>query len=94
MCIRDSTLHRIVAKVIEQEVFPSVVLKARAKETSFRKKKVSVDADADIDNDDVIAPPPTTVSPPTDNSAPPTTLPVENNVNSQPHDNQVINHII
>lgn len=75
----------MVAKVIEQEVFPSEVLKARVHESS---KKIRVDVDPDssnaVDGDAVVVgtydvtPPPTghstrtEESPPTESDAPPT----------------------
>ena len=89
--------------MIEQEVFPSEVLKVRAKQSSFKPKRVEVsvaDDAADVSTNDVSAPPPSTggESPPTRSHAPPTSLPIHSNTNSQAHDtdNQVNsnNHII
>ena len=77
----------MVAKVIEQEVFPSEVLKARANESS-KTTKVAVDpdnVDGDVDTYNVTPPPSSTVvespptgsdAPPTRNNAPPTSLPI------------------
>ena len=95
----------MVAKVIEQELFPSEVLKVRTKESSSKPKNVEVDPEVDINNTDVgtydvTAPPPiasTGDALPTRINAPPTSLPLHNNnTNSQTHDNnnQVNNHII
>ena len=93
--------------MIEQEVFPSEVLKVRAKQSSFKPKRVEVsvadgvaDDAADVSTNDVSAPPPSIggESPPTRSHAPPTSLPIHSNTNSQAHDtdNQVNsnNHII
>ena len=93
----------MVAKVIEQELFPSEVLKVRAKESSSKPKNVEVDPEVnntDVGTYDVTAPPPiasTGDAPPTRINAPPTSLPLHNNnTNSQTHDNnnQVNNHNI
>lgn len=87
-------------RVIEHEIFPSEVLKARAKENSSRRKKVSVDADeADMSTSGAIAtatPVRTDGTPPTNNVAPPNSLPLGNNSDTQTHEhgNQVNNHII
>ena len=78
----------MVATVIEYEAFPSEVLKVRAQESSVRRKKkrVSVDIDADISTDGAVArdPPITTdETPPTNTQAtPPTSLPLNNHVNT------------
>ena len=71
----------MVAKVIEQEVFPSEVLKARVRESSKAKRvdvdpdNTTVDGDAAVDTYNV-TPPPTSAgieeSPPTGSDAPPT----------------------
>ena len=71
----------MVAKMIEQEVFPSEVLKARVRELSKAKRvevdpdNTTVDGDAAVDTYNV-TPPPTSVgieeSPPTGSDAPPT----------------------
>ena len=93
--------------MIEQEVFPSEVLKARVKESSSKIKRVTVDPDSTVDGDtgiyNVTPPPPSTGespptesdAPPTRNNAPPTSLPLNHNTNT-PNDNQVNsnNHVI
>lgn len=38
-----SSPHRVIATVIEQEFFPSEVLKARARETMTRKQRTEVE---------------------------------------------------
>ena len=95
----------MVAKVIEQEVFPSEVLKARVRESSKTKRvdvdpdNTTVDGDAAVDTYNV-TPPPTSAgieeSPPTERSnAPPTSLPLNHHTTST-HDNAVNdnNHVI
>lgn len=74
---------RMVAKVIEQEIFPSEVLKARVKESS-KTRKVDVDPDSgNAEDGDTavgtydVTPPPnggagTEETPPTGSDAPPT----------------------
>lgn len=94
----------MLARVIEQEIFPSEVLKARAKESFTRKRRVSVDADeADMSTSDTIAtatPVRTDGTLPTNNVAshvsPPNTLPLGNDtdIQTREHENQVNNHII
>ena len=90
----------MVAKVIEQEVFPSEVLKARVMESS-KTKRVDVDPDNTVDGDVAVGtydvtPPPTSTSeegspptgsdaPPTRSSAPPTSLPLNLTTNTQAH---------
>lgn len=100
----------MLARVLEQEIFPSEVLKTRAKKASSRKKKVSVNVDADISTDNAVAavtpgsteeaplPPP---PPPPNNvittpTAPPTTLLLSGDTNTQSHEhaNQVNNNHI
>ena len=89
--------------MIEQEVFPSEVLKARVKESSKIKR-----VDVNLDNDTVdggvpvgtydVTPPPTDRSaeetpptgsdaPPTRSNAPPTSLPLNHTTNIPAHDN-------
>ena len=79
--------------MIEQEFFPSTILKARAEE----KKKLKVGVDVEVSNDTVDAPPPPpsnreeVVAPPINSAAPPTSLPLDNHTDS--HANNT-NHVI
>ena len=92
----------MVAKVVEQEMFPSEVLKARVKESS-KTRRVDVDPDNNTVDGDVavgtyvVTPPPTGTSaegspptgsdtPPTRSSAPPTSLPLNHTTNTQAYD--------
>ena len=92
--------------MIEQEVFPSEVLKARVKELSSKTKRVTVDPDSTMDGDTGIynvtpppapstgeSPPTGSDAPPTRSNAPPTSLPLRLNHNTTAPSHDSDNHV-